>query len=95
VLPALPDVPGVSTPDLGLGSGGFSGGGAALPDTGAPVDLGGDGGTPAAQPIADVDGERGGVLLGVAAGGLALLLLTAEADRRKMRRAQREIPLEA
>jgi hypothetical protein len=40
------------------------------------------------------DGSRGGVLAGVAAGGLLLLLATAEADRRKMRRAQREIPLE-
>jgi hypothetical protein len=52
----------------------------------------------ATAPIAsspDDDGERGGVLLGVAGGGLLLLLATAEADRRKMVRAQREISLEA
>ena len=97
-LPDLPDLggatAGIGTPGLGSGTG-FAGG--TTPDlggTGAP-DLGGGSGTAAAQPIADVDGERGGILLGVAAGGLGLLLLTAEADRRKMRRAQREIPLEA
>ncbi len=45
--------------------------------------------------IAAVHGSRGGVLAGVAGAGLLLLLATAEADRRKMRRAQREIPLEA
>jgi hypothetical protein len=43
---------------------------------------------------ADVSGERGGPLLAVGAAGLLLLLATAEGDRRKMRRAQREIPLE-
>lgn len=43
---------------------------------------------------ADVSGERGGPLLAVGAGGLLLLLATAEGDRRKMRRAQREIPVE-
>jgi hypothetical protein len=43
----------------------------------------------------DDDGKRGGVLLGVGLGGLLLLLATAEADRRKMVRAQREIFLEA
>jgi hypothetical protein len=94
LLPDLPDLPSVDVPDLGLGGSGFSSS-PGIADTGAPVDLSGGGGTTASQPIADVDGERGGILLGVAAGGLALLLLTAEADRRKMRRAQREIPLEA
>lgn len=47
------------------------------------------------SPIADVVGERGGLMALVAGGGLAALLATAEGDRRKMRRAQREIPLEA
>ena len=92
LVPALPDLPsfddglgslpvGSDLPDLGSGSSGSGSntGGAATP-----------------KPISDdVDGKRGGVLLGVGALGLVLLLLTAEADRRKMRRAQREIPLEA
>jgi hypothetical protein len=39
-----------------------------------------------------VDGKRGGAMAGVGLGCLALLLLVAEGDRRKMRRAQREIP---
>jgi hypothetical protein len=46
------------------------------------------------KPIANVDGSRGGTLAAVGAAGLLLLLATAEADRRKMRRAQREIPME-
>ena len=96
LLPDLPDTPSIDVPGLGSGSGGgFTGGGTNLGGTEAPIDLGGDGGTAAPQPIAEVDGERGGVLLGVAAAGLALMLITAEGDRRKMRRAQREIPLEA
>ena len=40
-------------------------------------------------------GSRGGAMAGVGLGCLALLGLVAEADRRKMRRAQREIPLYA
>ncbi|MGK2949458.1 MAG: hypothetical protein ACSLFP_12835, partial [Acidimicrobiales bacterium] len=51
--------------------------------------------TASAAPISDFTGERGGALLGVGAGGLLLLLASAEGDRRKMRRAQREIPLES
>lgn len=43
---------------------------------------------------ADVSGERGGPMLAVGLGGLLLLLATAEGDRRKMRKAQRQIPLE-
>jgi hypothetical protein len=61
------------------------------------------GATPAAasgdtplEEVADIlPGERGGKMLAVGLGGLALLFATAEGDRRKMRRAQREIPLEA
>jgi hypothetical protein len=52
------------------------------------------GGNHVTKPIADVNGSRGGTLAAVGAAGLLLLLATAEADRRKMRRAQREIPLE-
>lgn len=46
-------------------------------------------------PIVDLAGERGGVMALIGGGGLALLLATAEADRRKMQHALREIPLEA
>ncbi len=84
-LGVLPDVGLLPPVDLG-----------GLPS--GPIDLGGSpGGTGGvAAPIAEVDdGERGGILLGVAGGGLLLLLGTAEADRRKMRRAQREILQEA
>ena len=52
------------------------------------------GGSTPTKPIANVDGSRGGTLAAVGAAGLLLLLATAEADRRKMRRAQREIPME-
>lgn len=82
LTPAVPPL-GNLTPNLGNAPANL--GGSSAPGTG---------GT-ATQPIADEDGERGGILLGVAGGGLALLLLTAEADRRKMRRAQREIFQEA
>jgi hypothetical protein len=44
---------------------------------------------------AAAEGSRGGALAGVGAAGLLLLLATAEGDRRKMRRALREIPMEA
>jgi hypothetical protein len=48
------------------------------------------------QEVADIlPGERGGKMLAVGLGGLLALFATAEGDRRKMRRAQREIPLEA
>jgi hypothetical protein len=46
-------------------------------------------------PIAKLAGERGGLMALIGGGGLALLLGTAEADRRKMQHALREIPLEA
>ena len=49
----------------------------------------------AAAPVSSFAGERGGVMALIGAGGLLTLLGTAEGDRRKMRRAQREIPLEA
>jgi hypothetical protein len=66
--------------------------------TGASSSGGGGGGAPAAtaavQPAASTKGKgaRGGALAGVGLASLALLGLMAEGDRRKMRRAQREIP---
>jgi hypothetical protein len=47
------------------------------------------------EPIAGLAGARGGWLAAISGLGLALLLVTAEGDRRKMRRALRDIPLEA
>ncbi len=44
--------------------------------------------------VVDTDGERGGAMAMVGAGGLLLLIAVAEADRRKMRSAQRAIPME-
>ncbi|MDP1806058.1 MAG: hypothetical protein Q8K72_12885, partial [Acidimicrobiales bacterium] len=98
-LPALPDVPADLPGDFGTGGFDDAGGtdDVALPgDTTTPPTGGGStdptlGGTPASN----LAGERGGALMGVGAGGLLLLLASAEGDRRKMRRAQREIPLEA
>jgi hypothetical protein len=84
----------VNLSDVGTDSG------ASLPNLGTdqgtgstPPQLGTTGGSPSTptKPIAKVNGSRGGVLAAVAGAGLLLLLITAEADRRKMRRAQREI----
>jgi hypothetical protein len=51
-------------------------------------------GTPlAVTPVANAfDGSRGGAMAGVGLATLGLLAAVAEGDRRKMRRAQREIP---
>lgn len=69
---------------------------AATTATTVASDTGSDDGTDIDDAIdaADIKGERGGPLLAVGAGGILLLLATAEGDRRKMRRAQREIPTE-
>jgi hypothetical protein len=98
-LPPLADLP--ATPALPVDSGaGFDAGGveevAAPPaaDTPAAVDTPAATTTPVA-PIADLTGERGGALLAVGAGGLLALLASAEVDRRKMRQAQRAIPVES
>jgi hypothetical protein len=92
-LAELPDLPvggavaGVTDlPTTDLGATGAS----APPPSG-----GGAGQVATSQPIADLEGARGGALAAVGGLGLALLLASAEGDRRKMRRAQREIPLEA
>ncbi len=44
--------------------------------------------------LTPVSGSRGGPLLGVGLGGLLLLAALAEGDRRKMRQAQRSVPME-
>jgi hypothetical protein len=48
---------------------------------------------PAAAAATKTKGERGGAMAAVGLGSLLLLALLAEGDRRKMRRAQREIPV--
>lgn len=55
----------------------------------------GDESIDSAVETAGVSGSRGGTLAAVAGAGLLLLAATAEGDRRKMRRAMREIPMEA
>jgi hypothetical protein len=105
-LPELPDLPPVlDTPPSLSDAGGSTGLGSG---TGGPT--GTAGGAPAGtsetgtsqvtettpvQNIAGVGGSRGGALALVGGLGLAAMLATAEGDRRKMRRALREIPVEA
>jgi hypothetical protein len=106
-LPDLPDLPPVldAAPSLS------DAGGSAGLGTGSGAASGTTGGTPAGTPsetgtgqvtestpvqnIAGVGGSRGGALALVGGLGLAAMLATAEGDRRKMRRALREIPVEA
>jgi hypothetical protein len=96
-LPPLtdaPPAPALPTDSVGdLGGGGFEET-AAPPAPQTPAAPTAPTTTPIA-PISDFTGERGGALLGVGAGGLLLLLASAEGDRRKMRKAQREIPVES
>jgi hypothetical protein len=78
----------------GVASSGAATGGATTPA--APAGGSAAGETPIDDAVETAaEGRRGGALAGVAGGGLLLLLATAEGDRRKMRRAMREIPLEA
>ena len=49
----------------------------------------------AATPLERIAGSRGGPLVLVGLGGLLLLGALAELDRRKMRKAQRSVPMEA
>jgi hypothetical protein len=80
--------PGIDAPSLGAPAAApsaGSGGASAQP-------------TPSMEPVGPVAalaGERGGLMALIAGGGLLTLLATAEGDRRKMRNAQRAIPLEA
>jgi hypothetical protein len=94
--PSLPSPGSVAVPNLGSGSTGTGStiGSAAPAAPTAPV-------AAAPEIVETVDaaevikGKRGGAMLAVAGAGLALLAATAEGDRRKMRRAMREIPLES
>ena len=91
-LPPLTDVPGsVATPSLDT---------PAAPAVDTPADAGEAASDDAPSeiataPVSALSGERGGVMAAIAGGGLLTLLVTAEGDRRKMRAAQRAIPLEA
>jgi hypothetical protein len=91
-IPPLTDVPVVDTPALDTPA---SAAPAATPAAGGgesaesePTDI-------ATVPASALSGERGGIMAMIAGGGLLSLLATAEGDRRKMRNAQRAIPLEA
>jgi hypothetical protein len=95
--PAVPALPPAVT-DLPLtDAAGLPAAGAASPPAAGAVP------EPAANPspvavapaAAGFAGERGGLMAAIAGGGLVLMLATAEADRRKMRSAQRAIPLES
>ncbi len=104
--PALPTSPGQPSSPLPSSSGG----GALPSASPAPSAAGGPSaaptaGAPDAAPIATSDevalddveeaaGTRGGALAGVGVAGLALLSALAAADARKMRRAQRSVPME-
>jgi hypothetical protein len=76
------------------GSPGTSGSSVVTPGGGAAATPAGGGGSGATTPVAAVlpKGARGGALAGVGLAGLAMMAAMAEGDRRKMRRAQREIP---
>jgi len=99
-LPELPSVPSLGSSPIGSGAPGSGGSVGAAPAAAPPAAAAASKSrTPTTQvqttPIADLAGERGGLMALVAGGGLLLLLATAEGDRRKMARALREIPLEA
>jgi hypothetical protein len=96
--PALP--PLAAVPSL-PSSGGVSPAAATTPAAAAPAASSGAAAEqPSSTPVAPASasalaGERGGIMALIAGGGLLTLLATAEGDRRKMRNAQRAIPLEA
>lgn len=87
IIAGTPGTPGThgSGTSAGVAAGGTTAG--AAPATG------GQTATVPASSLAAPLGKRGGALAGVGLGTLALLGLLAEGDRRKMRRAQREIPV--
>src|SRR4051794_11827827 len=88
LLSVSPGSPGFST----AGSvGPPSVGGASAPSNATPGPAAATA-APAAPVRASFLGKRGGALAGVGLAGLGLMALAAEGDRRKMRRAQREIP---
>lgn len=94
-MPSLPPVAGLSSPG-GLGATparpSVTPAAPAAPET---VTTPGAEETVTAAPISGIVGERGGLMALIGGGGLVLLLATAEADRRKMQHALRQIPLEA
>jgi len=84
---STPGLPGSSTP--GLTS--FTPGSPGSPAAGGATPAGGA--SPTSRIAAIVPkGARGGALAGVGLAGLGMMAAMAEADRRKMRRAQRLIP---
>ena len=100
-LSPLPPSPSLGVPDVSAG-GLDAGGGSFTP---ADTASGGDAGASEPEPassdeesaLPDVQrasGSRGGPLVWVGLGGLLLLAALAEGDRRKMRRAQRSVPME-
>ena len=94
-IPPLTDVPSVDTSAVDTPAAGATPGAAAAPPAGA-GETAEQSPTPiAAAPASALSGERGGTMAMIAGGGLLTLLATAEGDRRKMRNAQRAIPLEA
>lgn len=98
LLPALPSLPPVGSLSPSVLSGAQPNLGAtpaAAPPAAGATSTPGSSEKVQTKPIADFAGERGGLMAMVGGGGLLLLLATAEADRRKMQHALREIPLEA
>ena len=98
-LPPMPDVGGALTPSSPSSpSGGIIGDtGATAPAAPAAPAAGADGGGEEETALPDVElasGTRGGPRVFVGLAGLALLAALAEADRRKMRAAQRSVPME-
>lgn len=99
-LSPLPPTQSLGGTDLSTGGSASDGG------SFTPADTAGDAGSPApdSEPasseevaLPDVQrasGSRGGPLVWVGLGGLLLLAALAEGDRRKMRRAQRSVPME-
>jgi hypothetical protein len=84
---------GTGTADIPTGPSTFSGTAPSAAPTG-PRSVTRPRGTPlATSPVANAfEGSRGGAMAGVGLVTLGLLAAVAEGDRRKMRRAQREIP---
>lgn len=92
-LPPLPPLAPASLPTLGLP------GRPAIPGTPGvrvttPTTPAADDASGPIDNIVDTAGHRGGAMAWVGLGGLLLLAGVAEADRRKMRSAQRAIPME-
>ena len=99
-LPALAPTLGAGSPGIAGTAGTTSNRPTTAPATTQPEATGGAGTAApdeqiAAAPIAGFAGERGGIMALIGGGGLLLMLGTAEGDRRKMRSAQRALPMEA